>query len=165
METVAHQFASMPTAPRGQLVSRTLAMPADTNPLGGWFMSIVDAAAAMTATTYAKGRAVTTSVSYITFMQPIRVGDVICCYSEMECVGGASVILHLEVWVLRQGQGNPVKVTDAEFIFVAANDNDRPHPMLSDASTWVGADETCTRVSMFARWWQRRRVRFSSLPG
>src|SRR5258706_16060250 len=41
--------------PRGELASRTLAMPANTNPLGdifgGWIMSLMDSAGKMSATT------------------------------------------------------------------------------------------------------------------
>ena len=40
--------------PRGELASRMLAMPSHTNPMGnifgGWIMSVMDAAALMTAT-------------------------------------------------------------------------------------------------------------------
>src|SRR5579863_7162863 len=57
--------------PRGELSSRTLAMPADTNPngdmFGGWIMWLMDGAASMTATRHAQGRVVTVAVSNITF--------------------------------------------------------------------------------------------------
>ena len=43
-----------PAQPRGELAARTLAMPADTNPsgdiFGGWLMSLMDSAGAITAT-------------------------------------------------------------------------------------------------------------------
>ena len=55
--------------PRGELAVRALAMPCDTNPagdiFGGWIMSMMDAAGAMTATRRAGGRVVTASVSHI----------------------------------------------------------------------------------------------------
>jgi acyl-CoA thioesterase YciA len=43
-------------------------------------------------------------------------------------LGRTSITLGVEVWVLRQGQGDRVKVTDAEFTFVAVDDvgNKRP---------------------------------------
>ena len=45
--------------PRGDLASRTLAMPANTNPrgdiFGGWIMALMDAAASMTAASHAEG--------------------------------------------------------------------------------------------------------------
>ena len=109
--------------PAGELASRTLAMPADTNPMGdmfgGWIMSLMDAAGAMTAMREAHGRVVTVAVSNITFHQPVKVGDVVCCYTEVQRMGRTSLTLDVEVWVLRQGQGDRVMVTSAEFTYVA----------------------------------------------
>src|SRR5919199_6099831 len=69
--------------PRGELASRTLAMPADANPsgdiFGGWTMARMDAAAAMTATRQAESRVVTVAVSNIAFLEPVHVGDTVCC--------------------------------------------------------------------------------------
>lgn len=125
-----------PTAsnePRGELASRTLAMPADTNPtgdiFGGWIMALMDAAALMTATTHAEGRVVTVAVSNITFLQPAKVGEAVCCYTDVIRIGRTSLTLSVEVWVLRQGQGERVKVTDAEFTFVAVDEAGRPRPL------------------------------------
>ena len=116
--------------PRGELAARTLAMPADTNPMGnifgGWIMSLMDASGKVTAARHAQGRVMTVSVSNISFLQPVNVGDTVCCYTDVLRTGRSSVTLAIEVWVLRQGQGDRVKVTDAEFTFVAVNDNGRP---------------------------------------
>ena len=126
----ARQLSDTSVEPRGQLASRTLAMPADTNPLGdmfgGWIMALMDAAAFMTATGHAKGPVMTVAVSNITFMEPIQAGDAVCCYTDVERVGQTSITLHVDVWVLRQGQGDRVKVTAAEFVFVAVNESGRP---------------------------------------
>jgi acyl-CoA thioesterase YciA len=115
--------------PAGELASRTLAMPADTNPtgdmFGGWIMSLMDAAGAMTAMREAHGRVVTVAVSNITFHQPVKVGDVVCCYTEVQRVGRTSITLDVEVWVLRQGQGDRVMVTSAEFTYVAMDTEGR----------------------------------------
>jgi len=46
-------------------------------------------------------------------------------------IGETSITLAVEVWVLRQGQGDRIKVTDAEFKFVALNDNGCPRPVLA----------------------------------
>jgi acyl-CoA thioesterase YciA len=125
--------------PRGELASRTLAMPADTNPtgdiFGGWIMALMDGAALMTATSRAAGRVVTVAVSNIAFLQPVKVGDAVCCYTDVVRVGTTSLTLSVEVWVLRQGQGERVKVTDAEFTFVAVDADGRPRPLtVSDGS-------------------------------
>src|SRR5688572_14501011 len=109
--------------PRGELAARVLAMPADTNPagtvFGGWIMSLMDAAGAITAAKYVAGRIVTVAVTDMSFLAPVHVGDVVCCYAERTRIGRSSMALHLEVWVLREGRGERVKVTAAEFTFVA----------------------------------------------
>lgn len=96
---------------------------------GGWIMSLMDAAGSMTATENAKGRVVTVAVSSIEFLEPVKVGDTVCCYTDTVRAGRTSLVLNLEVWVLRQGQGNKIKVTNAEFTFVAVNDDGRPRPI------------------------------------
>ena len=122
-----------PAAPRGELAARTLAMPADTNPsgdiFGGWLMSLMDSAGAITATRRAEGRVVTASVSNIAFLRPVKVGDVVCCYTDILCMGRSSMTLCVEVWVLRQGRGSRVKVTAAEFTFVALDEIGKPRPI------------------------------------
>ena len=103
------------TEPKGELASRTLAMPADSNPkgdiFGGWIMSLMDSAGKMSATPHAGGRVVTVAVSNITFLQPVHVGDTVCCYTDVKRLGRTSITLDVEVWVLRQGQGDRIKVT------------------------------------------------------
>jgi len=66
------------------------------------------------------------SVSNITFLQPVHVGDTVCCYTDVKRIGRTSITLDVEVWVLHQGQGEPVKVTDAEFTFVAVHQDGPP---------------------------------------
>jgi acyl-CoA thioesterase YciA len=101
-------------------------MPTDTNPMGhvfgGWIMSLMDCAGKMTATQRAGGRVVTVAVSNIAFLQPVRVGDTVCCYTDLVRSGRTSLTLAVEVWVLRQGQGERIKVTEAEFTFVAVGE-------------------------------------------
>ena len=119
--------------PRGELASRVLAMPTDTNPkgdiFGGWIMSLMDMAGKMSATTVANGRVVTVAVDRIVFRQPVQVGDVVCCYTEIVRTGNSSITLSIEVWAMRQGQGDRHKVTDATFTFVAVDDQGRPRPL------------------------------------
>ena len=121
--------------PKGELASRTLAMPADSNPkgdiFGGWIMSLMDSAGKMSATPYAGGRVVTVAVSNITFLHPVHVGDTVCCYTDLKRLGRTSITLDVEVWVLRQGQGARIKVTDAEFTFVAVHEDGRPRELTS----------------------------------
>ena len=69
--------------PAGQLLLRTMAMPADTNAsgdiFGGWIMSQMDLGGAILAKELARGRVVTVAADAITFLKPAAVGDVVCC--------------------------------------------------------------------------------------
>jgi acyl-CoA thioesterase YciA len=123
--------------PKGELASRILAMPADSNPkgdiFGGWIMALMDSAGKMSATPYAGGRVVTVAVSNIVFLAPVHVGDTVCCYTEVERLGRTSITLDVEVWVLRQGQGERIKVTEAQFTFVAIDEEGRPRELPTPA--------------------------------
>ena len=109
-------------------------MPADTNPsgdiFGGWIMASMDAAAGMTASQLAGGRAVTVAVSNMVFMQPVKVGDAVCIYTDVARIGRTSLTLNVEVWVLRHGHDDRLKVTQAEFTFVAIGQDGRPRPIV-----------------------------------
>src|SRR3954452_22186756 len=119
-----------PSQPRGELSLRTVAMPADTNPVGdifgGWIMSLMELAAGVAAGTRSRGRVATAAVSNLSFLQPVKVGDVVCVYTDVTRTGRTSVTVAVEAWVLRRGQGERVKVTAAEFVLVAVDENGRP---------------------------------------
>ncbi len=125
--------------PRGELASRTLAMPADTNPrgdvFGGWIMSLMDLAGKMSATRYAHGRVATVAVSNIVFHRPVDVGDTVCCYTALGKIGRTSISFDVEVWVLRQGHGERVMVTHANFTYVALDDAGRPQLLAAAAAS------------------------------
>jgi acyl-CoA thioesterase YciA len=122
-------------APRGEISLRTVAMPADTNPsghiFGGWLMSLMDLAAGMAAGSIAKGRTATKAVSDLTFLQPVHVGDVVCCYTHLVRIGRTSIAIHVEAWVLRRNQPPRMKVTAAEFVMVALDAEGRPRPVVA----------------------------------
>lgn len=115
--------------PRGELSLRTVAMPADTNPsgdiFGGWIMSLMDLAAGIAAGAVAKGRVATAAVSNLSFLQPVKVGDVVCVYTDIARTGRTSVTLAVETWVAR-GQSERTRVTAAEFVLVAVDQHGKP---------------------------------------
>lgn len=117
--------------PKGQLLLRTVAMPADTNAngdiFGGWIMSQMDIAGSILAKEVAQGRTVTVAVDTMKFIKPVAVGDVVCCYGEVLRIGNTSMTLSLEVWVKRllhefQKEVPRFKVTQAAFTYVAVDD-------------------------------------------
>ena len=121
------------TTPRGELTTRTVAMPADANPngdiFGGWVLSQMDIAGGIAATERAQGRVATVAIDAMSFIRPVNVGDVLCVYSEVEKTGRTSITIHLEAWALRRLLGERVKVTEGRFIFVAIDDDGRPRPV------------------------------------
>ena len=116
--------------PRGELTVRTMAMPADTNAngdiFGGWVMSRMDQAGGIKAVERARGRVVTVAVDSMTFIRPMKVGDVLCAYTEVERIGRTSMKIHIEAWAQRFMTNEREKVTDATFTFVAIDDEGRP---------------------------------------
>ncbi|MGY6647003.1 MAG: acyl-CoA thioesterase [Salinarimonas sp.] len=119
--------------PRGELTVRTIAMPADTNAngdiFGGWVLSQMDQAGGIAGVERARGRVVTIAVEAMTFIRPVRVGDVLCVYTEIESVGRTSMKIHIEAWARRFQSDLREKVTDATFTFVAIDDEGRPRPI------------------------------------
>ena len=119
--------------PRGQLTVRISAMPADTNAngdiFGGWVLSRMDQAGGIAGVERARGRVVTITVDAMKFIRPVRVGDVLEVYTAVESTGRTSMKIHVEAWARRFETHIHEKVTDANFTFVAIDDNGRPRPI------------------------------------
>jgi acyl-CoA thioesterase YciA len=125
------------TEPRGELTVRTIAMPADTNAngdiFGGWVLSQMDQAGGIAGVERAHGRVVTIAVEAMTFIRPVKVGDVLCVYTQVESVGRTSMKIHIEAWARRFRTHTREKVTDATFTFVAIDDEGKPRPVPAEA--------------------------------
>ena len=126
--------------PDGDLVLRTMAMPADTNPngdiFGGWILSQMDIAGGILAKEVSQGRVVTIAVNAMKFIRPVRVGDIVCCYGKVARIGTTSITLQLEVWIKpllheRESEDVRLKVTEAEFVFVAIDDKGNKRPVVA----------------------------------
>lgn len=118
---------------RGRLTTRTMAMPSDTNPagdiFGGWVLSQMDIAAGICAGQRAQCRVVTVSVDSMSFIRPVKVGDILGVYTDIEATGRTSINVHVEAWVRRGRIGQREKVTQANFKFVAIDDDGSPTPL------------------------------------
>jgi acyl-CoA thioesterase YciA len=122
--------------PRGELALRTVTMPADTNSngdiFGGWIMSQMDSAGGIVAKETARGRVVTVAVESMRFLEPVKVGDVVCCYASLVRVGNTSMTIHLETWVkpvTRDVDHPRFKVTEADFVYVAIDEDGNKRPV------------------------------------
>lgn len=119
--------------PNGELTLRTLAMPGDANAagdiFGGWVMAQMDLACGIHAAERARGRVVTAAVKEMAFAMPVKVGDTLCVYSDIQAVGRTSMTLKIEVWAQRYLTDIMEKVTDAVFIMVALDKDGKPTPV------------------------------------
>jgi len=115
--------------PGGTLALQTVAMPKDTNAsgdiFGGWLLSQMDIAGLITAMKVADGRASTVAIDGMAFLTPVHVGAVVSCYCEVLDIGRSSIRILVEVWINSQHSGDPLKVTEGEFVFVAIDQNGR----------------------------------------
>ena len=115
--------------PQGELALQTIAMPKDTNAngdiFGGWLLSQMDLAGGIAAGEVAEGRVATVAIDGMAFLTPVHVGAVVSCYTDVLEIGRSSIRMMVEVWINSKHDGEPIKVTEGEFVFVAIDENGR----------------------------------------
>ncbi len=130
---MSEQANEVPRVPKGELVIRTIAMPADTNAngdiFGGWLMSQMDLGGAVLARTVARSRVVTVAVEGMTFLHPVLVGDTVACYATVLRTGRTSTRIAVEVWVQHFTDVSQVCVTEGVYTYVAVDDAGKPRPV------------------------------------
>ena len=113
--------------PEGVLSLQNIAMPADTNwsgdVFGGWIVSQMDLAGAIRVERLSKGRCATIAINEMTFLVPVKVGNVISCYTKILKVGNTSVQVQIEVWNSHDNSREPIRITQGVFTFVAVDVN------------------------------------------
>ena len=126
----------MSKKPHGELTTRMLAMPSDTNPagdiFGGWLLAQMDIAGNLVSKRVAKGRTVTIAVDSMSFHKPVFVGDTIAFYTQVKKIGRTSITINVEAWVTRQYSTKMIRVTEGNFTFVAVDDNREPREIRKD---------------------------------
>lgn len=126
-------MSDSPTAPAGELVIRTLAMPSDANGngdiFGGWLLAQMDLGGAILARRTARSRVTTVAIDGMSFLNPVAVGDTVSCYARMLTIGRTSMKIDIDVWVEHYRTGAQVRVTEGVFTYVAIDENNRPHPV------------------------------------
>lgn len=122
---------SSSAAPRGELVIRTIAMPADANGngdiFGGWLMSQMDLGGAILARTTARSRVTTVAIDGMSFLHSVAVGDTVTCYARLVRVGQTSMKIDVEAWVQHYTNDTLVRVTEGVFTYVAIDPSGKPH--------------------------------------
>jgi acyl-CoA thioesterase YciA len=121
---------------------KVLLQPKDTNALGtifgGVILANIDLASDVEARKVAPHRYVTKAMREVEFHEPVFLGDVVSFYTETVRVGRTSMTVRVLVEAERWGapgarpgssHGERVKVTEAEVVLVAVNDQGRPVPI------------------------------------
>jgi acyl-CoA thioesterase YciA len=128
----------MPDSRREPIV-RTVPHPSDMNGngdiFGGWVLSQMDVAGGALAARVAKGRVATVAITAMTFVEPIKVGDMVSIYGEVTRIGRTSITIDLETVVQRRLEDIDRRVTHGTFVFVAIDDEGRPRPVPKAEST------------------------------
>jgi acyl-CoA thioesterase YciA len=119
------------------LAVKAVMMPRDTNQMGtifgGVLLSYIDQAGAVGAyhavdqAGWPRRCLVTVAVNAVEFHQPVFVGDVVSFWTALKQVGTTSITIHVSVEAEREGQ--IVRLTEADVVFVAIGDDRRPRPI------------------------------------
>ncbi|MBY5925060.1 MULTISPECIES: acyl-CoA thioesterase [unclassified Halomonas] len=117
--------------PKGQLTLKLAATRQDTNAHGdipaGWLARLMDQAAEWAASQEARGRTATVAIEGMDFLCPVRVGSLVCVYTQVGDIGHSSIKIDVEVWVrtAHDSEDDLHKVTEARHVLVALDDNGR----------------------------------------
>ncbi len=118
---------------------KLLLLPKDTNAygtiFGGVILSNVDLASAVEARKAGNHRYVTKAMREVEFHQPVYLGDIVSFYTETLRIGRTSITVKVDVEVERwsaSGRGERVKVTEAEVVLVAVDEQGAPRPIRAE---------------------------------
>ncbi|MFF2779252.1 acyl-CoA thioesterase [Streptomyces sp. NPDC058052] len=97
---------------------------------GGVMMKLIDDAAAAAAGRHADGPAVTVSVDRMTFLAPVRTGDLLSVEAGLERAGRTSMTVGVRVTAERWNSSGPAtEVATAFLTFVAIDSGGAPSPV------------------------------------
>ena len=115
------------------VLTKTVAMPADTNPngdiFGGWLLSQMDVAGGILAKKIAKGRVATVAIEGMKFLLPVKVGDTVTFYVSILKSGNSSISINLRVTAQGLESIQPQDVTNGTFIYVAIDLDGTPRQL------------------------------------
>nr|WP_285529342.1 acyl-CoA thioesterase [Streptomyces lavendulae] len=97
---------------------------------GGVVMKLIDDAAAAAAGRHADGPAVTVAVDSMSFLAPVRAGDLLSVDAELERAGRTSMTVGVRVRAEHWNASGPTsEVATARLTFVAIDAEGRPRPV------------------------------------
>ena len=134
-----------------ELNLRFLAEPTDVNyggkVHGGMVMKWMDQAAYACAAGWCGGYAVTASVGGMSFLQPIRIGDLVEISALVVLTGSSSMAIAVEVDSIDIRTQRRTRTTRCVMVFVAVDETGKPVPV----PTWTPETEADRRLAEYAR--------------
>src|SRR5712692_4182666 len=113
-----------------QLTLSQQTLPADANPLGnvhgGIIMKMVDEAGGLCAIRHARRAVVTVAIDSMTFLSPVRVGNLLTMHASVNWVGKSSIEVGVRVEAENPLTGDITHTNSAYAVYVALDDSGRP---------------------------------------
>ncbi len=107
--------------------------PADANPLGdvhgGVIMKLVDEAGGVCAIRHARRPVVTVALDSMSFLSPVRVGDLLTLRASVNWVGRTSIEVGVKVAAENVLTGQVTHTNSAYAVYVALDEAGRPSPV------------------------------------
>jgi acyl-CoA hydrolase len=121
------------TIAQSRVVLSNVMGPQDTNIHGnihgGVIMKMVDEVGALAAVRHARMPVVTIVIDSMTFLEPIRVGNLVTCAAELTWVGRSSIEVRVEVTAENPLTGTMTHTNGAYLVYVALSPDGRPAPV------------------------------------
>jgi uncharacterized protein (TIGR00369 family) len=96
---------------------------------GGEIMKLIDTAAGIAASRHAGGPVVTASLDQMSFLHPVRVGDVVLVHASVNDVGRTSIEVGVRVEAEEILSGRRTHTSSAYLVFVALDERGQPRPV------------------------------------
>jgi uncharacterized protein (TIGR00369 family) len=96
---------------------------------GGEIMKLIDTAAGIAASRHAGGPVVTASLDQMSFLHPVRVGNVVFVHAAVNDVGRTSLEVGVRVEAEDVVSGERTHTSSAYLVFVALDEHGQPRPV------------------------------------
>jgi acyl-CoA hydrolase len=108
-------------------------LPEDTNIYGNLFggklVEWIDRTAAIVAVRHSRKNVVTANIDNLSFLEPIKLGDIVILKAWINYVGNTSMEVQVDVYNERRSNGKPLLACRAYLTYVAIDENGKPTPI------------------------------------
>ncbi|KAJ4458791.1 putative acyl-CoA thioesterase [Paratrimastix pyriformis] len=96
---------------------------------GGHILKLIDECCGLCAVRHSRSACVTVSMDSVSFVQPVRIGDVLTLRAELSWVGAKAMEAEVEVYSEKPTTGVRTLTNRAHAVYVAVDENGRPKPV------------------------------------